>query len=257
MFNDLNNANNQNHQEVDDIFADTDSAKEPVSNNSGIETRRVGLNSNSAVAEAPVEKAGSGKILKIVLILVVVSIVGLGGYLVYSKLLNNGSAKVTTDSNLVTPSSSSANNNPSTNSSTDNSANSEDTGSVVTPTSEQTTPDDSLANASSSLPASDIPLIPGVNAPAESTATDTPGALLNVDSDLDGVSDAEEKTVGSNPNVIDSDNDNLSDYEEIRIYKTNPIVADTDGDGYLDGAEVKSGYDPNVKGAKMPGVIVP
>ncbi|MDD5527357.1 MAG: hypothetical protein PHO56_00030 [Patescibacteria group bacterium] len=43
--------------------------------------------------------------------------------------------------------------------------------------------------------------------------------------------------------VIDSDNDGLSDAEEA-IFGTDPNKADTDGDGYLDGAEVLSLYDP-------------
>lgn len=42
----------------------------------------------------------------------------------------------------------------------------------------------------------------------------------------------------------DSDKDGISDYDEVRIYKTNPLIADTDGDGFIDGAEVESGYDP-------------
>lgn len=46
--------------------------------------------------------------------------------------------------------------------------------------------------------------------------------------------------------VKDSDYDGLSDQGEIQIYKTNPDKADTDGDGYLDGAEVLAGTDPLV-----------
>ncbi|MDD5464642.1 MAG: hypothetical protein PHP62_05835, partial [Candidatus Moranbacteria bacterium] len=42
---------------------------------------------------------------------------------------------------------------------------------------------------------------------------------------------------------LDSDQDGLSDDEE-KTYGTNPQVADTDGDGYSDGAEIQSGYDP-------------
>lgn len=41
----------------------------------------------------------------------------------------------------------------------------------------------------------------------------------------------------------DSDQDGLSDEEE-NAYGTNSSNRDTDGDGYSDGAEVKSGYDP-------------
>jgi len=43
---------------------------------------------------------------------------------------------------------------------------------------------------------------------------------------------------------IDYDNDNLTDCEESSIYHTNPFVADTDGDGYLDGVEVANNYSP-------------
>ena len=43
--------------------------------------------------------------------------------------------------------------------------------------------------------------------------------------------------------ALDSDNDGLTDAEE-KIYGTDPHNPDTDGDGYLDGAEVKAGYNP-------------
>src|SRR4030042_3656487 len=42
---------------------------------------------------------------------------------------------------------------------------------------------------------------------------------------------------------LDSDQDGLTDQEE-RALGTNPNVADTDGDGYSDGKEVESGYNP-------------
>ncbi len=41
----------------------------------------------------------------------------------------------------------------------------------------------------------------------------------------------------------DSDQDGLSNDEEA-LYKTDPLNKDTDGDGYMDGVEVESGYDP-------------
>jgi len=42
---------------------------------------------------------------------------------------------------------------------------------------------------------------------------------------------------------LDSDQDGLTDQEE-QALGTDPHNPDTDGDGYLDGAEVKAGYNP-------------
>ncbi len=44
------------------------------------------------------------------------------------------------------------------------------------------------------------------------------------------------------PNV-DSDNDGVSDADEKRL-GTNPYLADTDNDGYIDGDEINNGFDP-------------
>lgn len=68
------------------------------------------------------------------------------------------------------------------------------------------------------------------------------------DTDQDGLSDEEEKSLGLNINKNDSDDDGLFDREELRVYKTDPLNQDTDGDGYLDGAEVKNGFNPNGAG---------
>ena len=43
----------------------------------------------------------------------------------------------------------------------------------------------------------------------------------------------------------DSDQDGLSDYEELYVYKSSPYLTDTDSDGYDDKTEVASGNDPN------------
>ena len=67
------------------------------------------------------------------------------------------------------------------------------------------------------------------------------------DSDQDGLSDIEEvNTYQTNPQNPDSDSDGLTDGEEVRVHRTNPIVADTDSDGLNDGAEAKQWKtDPN------------
>ena len=54
---------------------------------------------------------------------------------------------------------------------------------------------------------------------------------------------AEDRSNGSKNIFLDSDQDGLSDQEEI-TYGTDPKKSDTDGDGYSDGTEIKSGYDP-------------
>lgn len=43
----------------------------------------------------------------------------------------------------------------------------------------------------------------------------------------------------------DSDKDGIADYDEVNIYKTDPFSADSDGDGFTDGAEILGGYDPH------------
>lgn len=68
--------------------------------------------------------------------------------------------------------------------------------------------------------------------------------LFELDSDADGLTDSEERKLGTDPYSPDSDLDGLFDKEEVEIYQTDPLVADSDGDGYSDGEEVKGGYNP-------------
>ena len=58
------------------------------------------------------------------------------------------------------------------------------------------------------------------------------------DSDDDGLTNAEEAEIGTDPFKADTDGDGLSDRQEVHEYKTNPLIADTDGDGLSDGDEV-------------------
>lgn len=60
----------------------------------------------------------------------------------------------------------------------------------------------------------------------------------NIDTDGDGLTDAQEVKLGTNPNKADTDGDGLTDGQEVNKYHTNPLVADTDGDGLNDGDEV-------------------
>ena len=61
---------------------------------------------------------------------------------------------------------------------------------------------------------------------------------------------------GTEPNDADSDDDGLSDGDEVKTHGTDPNDADTDGDGCTDGdegctdyEEVMGGTDPNVNDA--------
>lgn len=65
-----------------------------------------------------------------------------------------------------------------------------------------------------------------------------------LDSDGDGLGDKQELELGLNIYNIDTDGDGLFDREEVFVYKTDPKNKDSDGDTYLDGAEVSAGYNP-------------
>lgn len=64
------------------------------------------------------------------------------------------------------------------------------------------------------------------------------GESGSADSDGDGLTNREEKELGTDPRNPDTDGDGLSDGAEVNTYKTKPLVADTDGDGLKDGEEV-------------------
>lgn len=79
------------------------------------------------------------------------------------------------------------------------------------------------------------------NAEEKSLGTD----INNADTDNDGLFDGQEvNKYKTNPLVSDTDLDGLNDYQEVETYATDPNKADTDGDGYQDGVEVGNGYNP-------------
>lgn len=67
---------------------------------------------------------------------------------------------------------------------------------------------------------------------------------VNQDNDGDGLSNQEEDLLKTDKDKVDTDDDGLSDKDEVKLYKSDPNNIDSDGDGYLDGEEVKNGYDP-------------
>ena len=58
------------------------------------------------------------------------------------------------------------------------------------------------------------------------------------DTDHDGLSDLAEKEYRTDPKIADTDGDMLTDGDEVKKYHTDPLKADTDGDGLNDGMEV-------------------
>jgi len=220
MFNEINDPNNPTRPVVDDIFAETDKPATAAAQ-SDIETHRVGLAATGETLTTMEREqlGGKKKVLKLGIIIVVALVVLGGAYFAYSQFFK---AKDTSPTATTTP-----------------------TG--FTPPASTVTP-----------PVANPPMMPTtttvnpIETPPLVEVTSTPVVEVQVDStadsDGDSLTDAEEKAAGTNLNVIDTDNDGLSDYEEVKIYRTNPLSADSDGDGYLDGAEIKSGYNPNGPG---------
>jgi hypothetical protein len=76
------------------------------------------------------------------------------------------------------------------------------------------------------------------------------------DTDGDGLSDWFELTVSlTDPLVQDTDGDGLSDGLEVRITETDPLLADTDQDGLPDGQEVLLGLEPTLPDTDGNGII--
>lgn len=96
--------------------------------------------------------------------------------------------------------------------------------------------------------------VPTPLAPVEDPAVPAPSADDSlifgqpVDQDGDGLDDVREESLSTDPKNWDSDADELSDGDEVIIWKTNPLNPDSDGDTFKDGAEVRAGYSPTGAG---------
>ncbi|MDH7516496.1 MAG: OmpA family protein [Bacteroidota bacterium] len=64
------------------------------------------------------------------------------------------------------------------------------------------------------------------------------------DRDRDGLSDMEEMRWKTDPMVADTDGDGLTDGEEAKKYRTDPLKTDTDDDRLTDSEEIARGTDP-------------
>lgn len=109
-------------------------------------------------------------------------------------------------------------------------------------TSTSDTADDSSSDATSDTTgdtASDAPtdvdpadIAPTDTAPADVDPPDAPPA----DSDGDGLTDDEERSLGTDPGLSDTDDDGAEDGFEVET-GTDPLNPDTDGDGFEDGRD--------------------
>ncbi len=80
---------------------------------------------------------------------------------------------------------------------------------------------------------------------ADEDATDEDTVDETPDADGDGLSDAVEAYIGSDPTNPDTDGDGLKDGDEIHLHGSDPLCEDTDGDGIDDDMEVDGGSDPS------------
>ncbi|MBI5288145.1 MAG: hypothetical protein HY873_04155 [Chloroflexi bacterium] len=60
------------------------------------------------------------------------------------------------------------------------------------------------------------------------------------DPDTDGLTTFYETLIGTNPTVSDTDGDGLLDGQEVKFFNTNPLATNTDGDDCSDGKEAAS-----------------
>lgn len=243
MFNDLNNQTpaDEAKNAVDDIFAETDVGSNKLSQDKvNIESQPAGLSAQS-YSEAEGEQADNrgSKLKSLLIIALAVVILIAAAYLIYSKFISVDSAdELTLDQTpvediVVAPETPTTPQN--------------NVGTVVIPEPDQNvvTPDPVSPNI---IATNTVMIDDDLITTSTALIDDVIIAPEPVDSDNDNLSDLEEIELGTNINLIDSDFDGISDYEEVKVYHTNPLNPDTDGDSYNDGDEVKNGYNPNGEG---------
>ncbi|MBM4163556.1 MAG: OmpA family protein [Lentisphaerae bacterium] len=88
------------------------------------------------------------------------------------------------------------------------------------------------------VPMFDLGMIYRFGGQPAAAPTGTGAVVGETDTDGDGLTDAEEARLGTNPRMKDTDGDGLTDGEEVNVYKTDPLNRDTDFDLLSDGDEV-------------------
>ncbi len=100
-------------------------------------------------------------------------------------------------------------------------------------------PTDTASNANANVPLGTV----NENVPAVLAPADDPNSSL--DSDSDGLTDYQETRIFmTDPLRLDTDADGLTDRDEALVWHSDPRNSDTDADGYADGSEVTNNYNP-------------
>lgn len=86
---------------------------------------------------------------------------------------------------------------------------------------------------------------------AEMPPPSEPVQPVETDADRDGLNDAVERRLGTDPEKADTDGDGLADGDEARVFLTSPTRASTAGSPYDDGTNLKNGYDPLAPGVRL------
>lgn len=125
------------------------------------------------------------------------------------------------------------------------------------------------AQTATAIAASDLQTIVAATATIDAATRMAITPTTTADSDSDGLSDAQERTMGTAPDNPDTDGDGLldgpevldhgcdplrrdtdadflNDWDEINVYRTGCNNPDSDGDGIPDGQEITQGTDPLV-----------
>lgn len=197
----------------------------------------------SPQANAPQSSGGGGgkKIFVIVIVIVVVMLLGGGAYaflnfdkLFGSKTPANDNISLTNNSSVVNQNNLNANANKNTNNGNTN-ANSNANGNA-----------NSSGGFGNLNQNTNSATFGNLNASANTNADANANSSLNTN----GNTNAANSNINATsplPSSKDADSDGLTDSEEA-VYQTNVNEKDTDGDGYYDGAEVASGFDPTKTG---------
>jgi hypothetical protein len=222
---------------AEDIFNETEKPSFPSSPSFDKEPKPVGPPQPlTALPDDPGNNGSSSRKYYLAGIVVLIIVLVGGGYLAYAKFFKNSN---------VNP--------PAPNSNANNNLNLPDSNQNSNLNSNENTNENANTNTNDNANINDnqnVNLNPDQNNNVNN-ANDNLNQATGLDSDKDGLSDEEERALGTDPALPDTDGDGLYDRDEVKVYHTKPLNPDTDGDGYIDGEEVQNGYNPNGPGKML------